>query len=58
MLRRWVVYPIATLLGLILIGALMLGFAVMITLPTLPSLEALTDYRPKSRYVSTPPMGS
>ena len=47
MLRRWVVYPIATLLGLILIGALMLGFAVMITLPTLPSLEALTDYRPK-----------
>ena len=47
MLRRWVVYPIATLLGLILIGALMLGFAVMITLPTLPSLEVLTDYRPK-----------
>jgi penicillin-binding protein 1A len=25
----------------------MLGFAVMITLPTLPSLEVLTDYRPK-----------
>jgi penicillin-binding protein 1A len=47
MLMRWVVYPIATLLGLILIGALMLGFAVMITLPTLPSLEVLTDYRPK-----------
>ena len=47
MLMRWVVYPIATLLGLILIGALMLGFAIMITLPTLPSLEVLTDYRPK-----------
>ncbi len=47
MLMRWVVYPIATLLGLILIGALMLGFAIMITLPILPSLEVLTDYRPK-----------
>lgn len=47
MLARWWLYPIAALLGLSLLGALLIGFAVLVTLPTLPSLEALTDYRPK-----------
>jgi len=47
MLARWWLYPIAALLGLSLLGALLVGFAVLVTLPTLPSLEALTDYRPK-----------
>lgn len=47
MLIRWLLYPIAALLGLGLLGALLVGFAVLVTLPTLPSLEVLTDYRPK-----------
>ena len=47
MLARWWFYPIAALLGLSLLGALLVGFAVLVTLPTLPSLESLTDYRPK-----------
>ena len=47
MLARWCVYALAAFLALGLIGALMIGFAALVTMPTLPSLEALTDYRPK-----------
>lgn len=47
MKARWWLYPIAALLGLSLLGTLLVGFAVLVTLPTLPSLETLTDYRPK-----------
>ncbi|WP_347554273.1 penicillin-binding protein 1A [Robbsia sp. KACC 23696] len=33
--------------GLIVIGALIVGYALIVMTPNLPSLEALTDYRPK-----------
>ncbi|HJV82531.1 penicillin-binding protein 1A [Noviherbaspirillum sp.] len=33
--------------GLVLIGVLLLGFALSMAYPNLPSLEAITDYRPK-----------
>lgn len=44
---RWWVYPLAAFLALSLIGVLLAGFAALVTIPTLPSLEALTEYRPK-----------
>ncbi len=47
MLARWWVYPIAAFFALSLLGVLLTGFAALVTFPTLPSLEALTDYRPK-----------
>jgi len=47
MLARWWVYPVAAFIALGLLGALLLGFAALVTAPTLPSLETLTDYRPK-----------
>ncbi len=47
MLARWWFYPIAALFALSLLGILLAGFAALVTIPTLPSLEALTDYRPK-----------
>ena len=47
MLARWWIYPIAALFALSLLGILLAGFAALVTIPTLPSLEALTDYRPK-----------
>lgn len=47
MLGRWWVYPLTAFFGLSLLGILLAGFAVMVTIPTLPSLEVLTDYRPK-----------
>ena len=47
MLARWWVYLLAAFLALGLLGILLAGFAALVTIPTLPSLEALTDYRPK-----------
>src|SRR5688500_5659812 len=47
MLARWWVYALAAFFGLGLIAVLVIGFAALVTIPTLPSLEALTDYRPK-----------
>ena len=44
--RRWLFSIIATS-TLILIPAILLGIAVILAYPTLPSLEVLTDYRPK-----------
>ncbi len=44
---RWVLYPFTALLGLIAIGVAILALAVAFAWPTLPSLEALTDYHPK-----------
>ncbi len=44
--RRWV-YALAALLGLALLAILLAGFAALVTIQTLPSLEVLTDYRPK-----------
>src|SRR5687768_9906059 len=44
---RWWVYVLAAFFGLALIGVLVIGFAALITMRSLPSLDALTDYRPK-----------
>ena len=44
--RRWLT-PVLIILTLFLLPAILLGLAAMLAYPTLPSLEALTDYRPK-----------
>ena len=47
MTSRWWFYPALAALALALMPLLLLIFAAVLTYPTLPSLEALTDYRPK-----------
>ena len=47
MLARWFAYIVGASFALGLLGALLLIFAALVTIPTLPSLEILTDYRPK-----------
>ena len=44
--RRWLL-PVILLLTLILLPVFLFGMAVMLTYPSLPSLEVLTDYHPK-----------
>jgi penicillin-binding protein 1A len=44
---RRLLLPAVIALTLFLLPAILLGLAVMLAYPTLPSLEALTDYRPK-----------
>jgi penicillin-binding protein 1A len=44
--RNWL-YPALITLTLLLIPAILLGLAAMLAYPGLPSLEVLTDYRPK-----------
>ena len=44
--RLWLL-PIIALLTLILLPAILLGLAVLLSYPSLPSLDVLTDYRPK-----------
>lgn len=44
--RRWI-YPVLVTLSLFLLPAILLGLAALLAYPTLPSLEVLTDYRPK-----------
>ena len=45
-LRRWL-YPAIAVSAFIFLPVLLLLFAAILTYPTLPSLDALTDYRPK-----------
>jgi len=45
-LRRWPPFVLA-ILTLFLLPTILLGMAAIITYPALPSLEVLTDYRPK-----------
>lgn len=47
MLLRWWFLPIFLLLSLLVAGSLLLGYAAVVAYPGLPSLEVLTDYRPK-----------
>ncbi|MCS6785795.1 MAG: penicillin-binding protein 1A [Thiobacillaceae bacterium] len=47
MFSRWLWYFAAALVGVGLAAAAVLGLAAALVYPTLPSLEALTDYRPK-----------
>ncbi len=44
---RWLIFPVAVLAGLGLMGAAVLAFILLLAYPNLPSIEALTDYRPK-----------
>ena len=47
MLKRWLLYIGSVVLGLATVGALLGAFVLALLYPTLPSLETLTDYRPK-----------
>ncbi|MBI5919993.1 MAG: penicillin-binding protein 1A [Nitrosomonadales bacterium] len=47
MTSRWWFYPAIILVTATLLPLLILVFAAILTYPTLPSLEVLTDYRPK-----------
>ncbi|SFM02566.1 penicillin-binding protein 1A [Nitrosomonas communis] len=47
MLFRWLTYLFLAVLGASLIGIMLIVFAALVIIPTLPSLEVLTDYRPK-----------
>jgi penicillin-binding protein 1A len=44
---RWALYPLGVLAGLALVGAAVAAFVVILAYDNLPSIEALTDYRPK-----------
>src|SRR5512140_1514158 len=44
--RRWF-YPAIAVTAIIFLPLLILLFAAILTYPTLPSLDVLTDYRPK-----------
>jgi penicillin-binding protein 1A len=47
MLKRWLIYLGSVFAGLTLVGGLLAAFVFALLYPTLPTLEALTDYRPK-----------
>lgn len=47
MLRRWLVYLGSLAAGVLLVGATVAGLVIILLYPKLPSLEVLTDYRPK-----------
>lgn len=44
---RWILYPILFIFGLLAMLAAMAAVVLILTYPNLPSLEILTDYRPK-----------
>ncbi len=47
MIFRWLYYSFITFIALSVVGILLLFFAALVTFSSLPSLNALTDYRPK-----------
>ena len=47
MTQRWWFFPVFAALASIVLAFLLLAFAAMLAYPSLPSLEALTDYQPK-----------
>ncbi len=44
---RWILYPLLLIAGLAAMAAAMAAVVLILTYPNLPSLEILTDYRPK-----------
>jgi len=44
---RWVAIPLALVIGLAAVGALVGVFVLLLAYPKVPSIEALTDYQPK-----------
>ena len=47
MLKRWLLYIASVALGLAVVGGLLGAFVLALLWPTLPPLDALTDYQPK-----------
>ncbi len=47
MLKRWLLYIASVAVGLAVVGALLGAFVLALLWPTLPALDALTDYQPK-----------
>ena len=47
MSARWWSYPLLLAFLLSMAGVLLLGFAAAMIYPTLPTLDVLTDYKPK-----------
>ena len=47
MLKRWLLYTGSVVLGLAVVGGLLGAFVLALLWPTLPPLDALTDYQPK-----------
>ncbi|MEW9897158.1 penicillin-binding protein 1A [Chitinivorax sp. PXF-14] len=47
MSNRWIVYPLAALFGILLLAAGAVALLVILTYPRLPSLDTITDYKPK-----------
>ena len=47
MLKRWLLYIASVAVGLAVVGALLGAFVLALLWPTLPPLDALTDYQPK-----------
>jgi len=47
MSNRWWAFPVVLAISCALAGVMLIAFAAAIIYPTLPSLEALTDYQPK-----------
>lgn len=47
MLLRWWFVPFFVVMSLVVAAALLVGYAAVVAYPALPSLDALTDYRPK-----------
>ena len=47
MLKRWLLYTGSVVVGLALVGGLLGAFVLALLWPTLPPLDALTDYQPK-----------
>jgi penicillin-binding protein 1A len=46
-LKRWLLYTGSVILGLAVVGGLLGAFVLALLWPTLPPLDALTDYQPK-----------
>jgi penicillin-binding protein 1A len=44
---RWILYPVVLIAGLIAMAVALAAVVLTLTYPNLPSLEILTDYRPK-----------
>ena len=44
---RWVLYPIAALIALVILGLATLAAMALFAWPNLPALDTLTDYRPR-----------
>ena len=47
MLKRWLLYVGSVAIGLVVVGGLLGAFVLALLYPTLPTLDTLTDYRPK-----------